>query len=200
MESFVFAAVLLAAACHAGWNALLKVGLDPLSTAMLMSLGGTAIALAGLPFFAAPAAASWPWLAASSVVHLFYFAGLVEAYRAGDLGQVYPIARGAAPLMTAAASTVLIGERLGALGWGGIVALAAGVLLLSMRGGRDLAKLDRRAVGFALFTALTICTYSIVDGIGAGGGGQPTAYSLLLFFGIAATPLHSPMVRNGVAV
>ena len=115
----------------------------------------------------AGAAASWPWLVASSVIHLFYFAGLIEAYRTGDLGQVYPIARGSAPLMTATATTIFVGERLSLAGWGGIVALAAGVLLLSMRGGRDLARLDRRAVGFALFTALTICAYSVVDGIGA---------------------------------
>jgi hypothetical protein len=33
---FVFAAVLFAAACHAGWNALIKVGLDPLSTTILI--------------------------------------------------------------------------------------------------------------------------------------------------------------------
>ena len=32
MDSFVFAAVLLAAACHAGWNATIKGGLDPLAT------------------------------------------------------------------------------------------------------------------------------------------------------------------------
>ena len=30
MENFVFLAVLFAALCHAGWNALIKVGLDPL--------------------------------------------------------------------------------------------------------------------------------------------------------------------------
>ena len=64
-------------------------------------------------------------------------------------------------------TTLFVGERLGLYGWGGIVLLAAGVLLLSLRGGRDLAKLDRRAVGFALFTAVTICAYSVVDGIGA---------------------------------
>ena len=52
------------------------------------------------------------------------------------------------------------------VGWGGIVALVAGVFLLSARGGRELAKIDRRAVGFALLTALTICAYSVVDGIG----------------------------------
>ena len=122
---------------------------------------------------------SWPWLIASIVIHLFYFAGLIESYRAGDLGQVYPIARGAAPLMTATMTTIFVGERLGLYGWGGIVMLAAGVLLLSLRGGRDLAKLDRVAVGFALFTAVTVCAYSVVDGIGAraAGPGTATAYS-----------------------
>ena len=55
----------------------------------------------------------------------------------------------------------------------------AGVLLLSLRGGRDLAKLDRVAVGFALFTAVTVCAYSVVDGIGAraAGPGKAAAYS-----------------------
>ena len=78
------------------------------------------------------------------LIHLVYFAALIESYRAGDMGQVYPIARGSAPLMTAVATTVFVGERLGLLGWCGILLLAAGVLLLSLRGGRDLARLDRR--------------------------------------------------------
>src|SRR5215472_15614293 len=146
MDPLVFAAVLLAAACHAGWNAAIKGGLDPLATTVLISIGAAAVAGLLLPVVGWPASAAWPWCVASVLIHLFYFAGLIESYRAGDLGQVYPIARGAAPLMTATATTVFVGERLGVLGWGGIVLLAAGVLLLSLRGGRDLAQLDRRAV------------------------------------------------------
>ena len=87
-----------------------------------------------------PAWAAWPWLIASVVIHLFYFAALIESYRTGDLGQVYPIARGSAPLMTATATTVFVGENLSLVGWTGIVALVAGVLLLSARGGRALAQ------------------------------------------------------------
>ena len=34
-------------------------------------------------------ASSWPWLAASAVLQLGYGVFLVEAYRFGDLGQVY---------------------------------------------------------------------------------------------------------------
>jgi len=197
MENFVFLAVLFAALCHAGWNALIKVGLDPLSTTTLISLGSGVVALVFLPFVGVPALASWPWLIASVIIHLFYFASLSESYRTGDHGQVYPIARGSAPLMTAAATTIFVGELLSPLGWGGIVALVAGVFLLSARGGRDLTRIDRRAVGFALFTAVTICAYSVVDGIGGRLAGNPNAYSLWLFVGIALVMLPYALFRDG---
>jgi drug/metabolite transporter (DMT)-like permease len=197
MENFVFLAVLFAAACHACWNALIKVGLDPLSTTTLISIGSGVVALLLLPFVGLPALAAWPWLIASVVIHLFYFASLIEAYRTGDLGQVYPIARGSAPLMTATVTTFFVGEKLSLIGWGGIVALVAGVFLLSVHGGRDLAKIDRRAVGFALITALTICGYSVVDGIGGRLAGDPNAYSLWLFVGIAMVMLPYALYRDG---
>ncbi len=197
MENAVFLAVLFAAACHAGWNALIKVGLDPLSTTTLISIGSGIVALAFAPFVGMPAAAAWPWLIASVVIHLVYFASLIESYRTGDLGQVYPIARGSAPLMTAAATTIFIGETLTLIGWVGILALVAGVLLLSARGGRDLAKIDRRAIGFALFTALTICAYSVVDGIGARLSDNSKAYSIWLFVGIALVMVPYALYRDG---
>ena len=200
MENFVFLAVLFAAACHAGWNALIKVGLDPLSTTTLISLGAGLVALALVPLVGMPAWAAWPWLIASVIVHLCYFASLIESYRTGDLGQVYPIARGSAPLMTAAATTVFIGEKLSLVGWTGILSLVAGVLLLSARGGRELAEIDRRAIGFALFTALTICAYSVVDGIGARLSANPNAYSLWLFIGIAVVMLPYAIYRDGPEV
>jgi|SRR5690242_20656028 drug/metabolite transporter (DMT)-like permease len=197
MDNYVFLAVLFAAACHAGWNALIKVGLDPLSTTTLISIGSGLVALVFVPLVGVPALPAWPWLTASVAIHLIYFASLIESYRTGDLGQVYPIARGSAPLMTAAATTVFVGEPLTAIGWAGIVWLVAGVLLLSTRGGRVLAAIDRRAVAFALFTALTICTYSVVDGVGARLSVNPNAYSLWLFIGIALVMLPYALYRDG---
>jgi drug/metabolite transporter (DMT)-like permease len=185
LTNFVFVAVLFAALCHAGWNGLIKVGLDPLSTTTLIAIGSAVVGLVCLPLAGMPAAAAWPWLIASAFIHLLYFAALIESYRTGDLGQVYPIARGSAPLMTAGASVVFVGEHLSLMSWSGIVALAAGVLLLSMRGGRELAQIDKRAVGFALLTALTICAYSIVDGIGARVSLNPQSYVLWLLVGNA---------------
>ena len=197
MDSFVFVAVLFAAACHAGWNATIKGGLDPLATTVLISIGAAIVSLVFLPVTGLPAAAAWPWCAASVLIHLVYFAALIESYRAGDMGQVYPIARGSAPLMTAVATTAFIGERLGLLGWCGILLLAAGVLLLSLRGGRDLARLDRTAVGFALFTAVTICAYSVVDGVGARLSGSANAYSVMLFVSIGPVMLIYALARRG---
>ena len=200
MDSFVFLAVLFAAACHAGWNAAIKRGLDPLPTTALISVGAALVGLVALPFTGLPAHAAWPWVIASVLIHLVYFAALIESYRTGDMGQVYPIARGSAPLMTAVATTAFVGERLGAFGWSGIILLAAGVLLISLRGGRDLARLDQRAVGFALFTAVTICAYSVVDGLGARSAGSANAYSVALFVGIGPVMATYALVRCGPAV
>ena len=115
------------------------------------------------------------------ITHVGYYVGLARAYRSGDMGQVYPIARGTAPLMTAAGGALLVGENFSLIGWAGIIGLTFGVFLLSMRGGSDLAHLNRRAVGYALFTAVTICCYSLVDGIGARTAGNAHGYALWLF-------------------
>ena len=104
------------------------MGLDPLSTTTLLGIGSAVVGLALLPFAGMPAVAAWPWLIGSAFIHLLYFAALSEAYRTGDLGQVYPIARGSAPLMTAAASAFFLGESLNPATWIGIAMLAFGVV------------------------------------------------------------------------
>jgi drug/metabolite transporter (DMT)-like permease len=197
MDPLVFAAVLLAAACHAGWNATIKGGLDPLTTTVLISIGAAIVAVAFLPLVGLPARSAWPWCGASVLIHLVYFAALIESYRAGDLGQVYPIARGSAPLMTAIATTALVGERLSLAGWSGIILLVGGVMLLSLRGSRDVTRLDWKAVGFALLTAVTICAYSVVDGVGARRAGSANAYSVALFMGIGPVMAIYALARRG---
>jgi drug/metabolite transporter (DMT)-like permease len=200
VDPFVFAAVLLAAACHAGWNAFLKVGLDPFTTTALIAVMSAMVALPALPFVGFPPAVAWPWIIASMVLHLGYYIGLTEAYRTGDMGQVYPIARGSAPLMTAVASTFLVGEKLSLQGWLGILVLVSGVFLLSLRGGRDLARIDRRALGFAFFTAVTICGYSVVDGSGGRIAQNPHAYAVMLFLVDGLMMLAFAVLRRGTGV
>src|ERR1044071_4470182 len=117
MELHVFLAVLLAAAFHAGWNAFLKVKLEPFSAIALIAIMSALGVPPAVPFLGVPVREAWPWIAASVAFHLGYFIALTEAYRTGDMGQVYPIARGSAPLMTAIAGTFIVGEAIGLRGW-----------------------------------------------------------------------------------
>jgi len=198
MDLAVFLAVLAAAACNAGWNAVVKGGGDALVTAAVMSVCG---GLFSLPFLVAvglPNVAAWPWVGASVAIHLVYFASLIEAYRHGDLGQIYPLARGGAPLMTGIASAIWVGERLSGIAWAGLLLLVVGVLTLSL--GRGAAgRFNVRGVGFALTTAVTISTYSIVDGLGARASGDAAAYTLTLFVGCAVTMSLYAVARRGVS-
>jgi drug/metabolite transporter (DMT)-like permease len=200
MDSFVFAAVLVAAASHASWNALIKFRLDPFATMSIVAVASGIIAVPLAPFTGVPIPAAWPWVIASVILHIGYYVGLTEAYRTGDLSQVYPIARGSAPLMTALIATTVVGEHLSVIGWAGILVLVGGVFLLSFRGGRDLAKIDRRAVGFAFFTAMTICGYSVTDGVGARISGNPHAYTTWLFHLDGVAMLIFALLRRGHSI
>jgi drug/metabolite transporter (DMT)-like permease len=74
-----------------------------------------------------------------------------------------------------------LGEMLGLSGWAGVIALAGGILLLAVRGGRADRRFDARSVGFALLTSLTITSYTLSDGIGARVAGSAAAYTVWLF-------------------
>jgi drug/metabolite transporter (DMT)-like permease len=186
MDANVFLAVLAAAAFHAGWNAMLKVRLEPLVAVSLIAAASGLAAFPLLFFVRSPDPASWPFIAASLAIHLVYYVALAEAYRTGDVGQVYPIARGTAPLLTAAGAALIFGENLGGIGAAGITLLGGGVVLLSWKGGRELEAFDARAVGFALITAAAIAAYTLSDGIGArrAGGALPYIAWLFVFDGL----------------
>jgi drug/metabolite transporter (DMT)-like permease len=175
----VFLTVLAAAVMHAGWNAVLKVKLEPL---LAMTLITAAAGVIGLPFLIVlgfPKLDAWPWLGASLVLHLGYYVTLSAAYARADMGQIYPIARGGAPLLTALASAVILREPIAPIAAIGIAVLGGGVMLMSLAGRRHAP--DMRAIGYALLTALIICGYTLSDGIGARAAGDPHAYSAALF-------------------
>ena len=183
----VVLAVLFGALLHASWNALIKSATDKeLDTALIHSLGffiaAPLLLAAGLP-----AAAAWPYLAASSVIHIGYYLALAGAYRHGDLGLTYPVMRGCAPLLVALGSHQLLGESLSLLAWAGVAAICAGVLLLGLsRASASPPEQRSRALRFALVNALIIAAYTVIDGLGVRAAGDAGAYvaALFLFDGI----------------
>ncbi|WP_394559605.1 EamA family transporter [Aquipseudomonas alcaligenes] len=188
MDTTVFAVVMAAAALHAGWNALLKIGLDRYLTASLIQIGAACVALPALPFFDVPLAAAWPCIAISALLHIGYNIFLARAYQHGDLSQVYPIARGSSPLLVALLA-LLAGDALHAGQWLGLLVLVGGIWLMAWRGGSAGSSLNGPLLFNALATAACIAGYTLADALGARSNGDAIGYALWLFLvnGVVAT-------------
>ncbi len=196
MSGAVLAAVLCAALMHAGWNAMVKArGEAFLSTVAVAASAGILCALA-LPFLPQPAQASWPFILASSLTQVLYYALLMETYREGDISHAYPLMRGCAPLIVAVLGLPFAGERLAALQWLAIGLICGGVLTM-VAGVRGTAPNARRTTLLALATASVIAAYTLIDGIGVRKSGAPAAYTLWIFLFTALGVLLLARRRRG---
>ncbi len=175
LDPIVALMVLAAAVMHASWNALVKSAADKVVMQALVMLVSGVPALVLLPFLPLPDAASWPFLGISLLVHSVYYLTLVNAYRLGDLSQVYPIARGAAPIMIALGAWAFAGEALRPLELAGVGIVSIGIMSLATMG-RVARDGESKAIGFALATSVTIAVYTIADGMGVRRAGEPLAY------------------------
>jgi len=182
MDWIVFLAVLAGAAMHAGWNALVKTGLDRTASIFLLALVQGAISLVLLPLFAFPSALSWPFIAVSAFLHSGYKIFLIRAYEHGDMSQVYPLARGSAPLIVAVVGIFLLHESLTVTKLAAVCAIGFGVMLMSSRLGSGDA-MPKKALLFALGTAFFTASYTLVDGIGAQLSGTASGFTLWMFVG-----------------
>lgn len=182
MELYVFFAVLAAALMHASWNVLVKAGSDRTTSIMLLALIQGAISLLLLPFFALPLAASWPWIALSALLHTGYKVFLIRAYAHGDLSQVYPLARGSAPLLVAIVGVFALNEGMTAAKLAAVILIGLGVIAMSMRAG-DVEAMPKKALLYALGTALFTASYTLVDGVGARISGTASGFTLWMFVG-----------------
>jgi len=157
--------VIAAAMLHAVWNALAKSGVDKFVSMTAVVLGHVPIALLILPFVPFPHADSWGYLFVSMVLHTGYQLFLLASYRIGDLTQVYPIARGSAPLLVALVSVVALGVSLSSLELVAIMVVGLGVISLGLVRQTDGLR-NIKAAALALVTGCFIASYSLVDGLG----------------------------------
>jgi drug/metabolite transporter (DMT)-like permease len=178
MDPFVLILVLAAAVFHATWNTLVKSGGDPLTTAALLNLTSLCIGIVLLPWVGLPPPAAWPYLLATAVIHVAYFALLVAAYNVGDLGHVYPLARGSGPVYAAIFAYVFAGETLSPWGIAAIALICAAIVSLAFAGGGRLRFLP---TVLALANGLTIGGYTIVDGMGARVSESPLGFVAWIF-------------------
>jgi drug/metabolite transporter (DMT)-like permease len=185
LTTAILLAVLAGALLHASWNALIKWEPDKLAASAAIAVGAGIVAIPVALFSPPPLAPSWPLIAFSSVIHVFYFALVAQALRHADLGVVYPLTRGSAPAFTAILAAVWLGEMLALSGWLAVGAIAAGVVTLSadalLRGGLTL-----RAAVLAFTNAAIVVAYTLVDGVGARLAGNAVSYVAWMMAGTAA--------------
>ena len=131
MSFGIFLAVLFAAFLHAFWNALVKTGASKQTSMLVLSLGHGAIGLLVVGFRPFPGPEVWPWLLGSGLIHMAYQLFLAYAYEQGDLSRVYPIARGAAPMMVLLFSILFLGDAIAAAEYSGIIVLGCGIALMA---------------------------------------------------------------------
>ena len=177
---FALALVLTAAFLHAAWNAMIKGTGERTLVLGLISAGHVFVGFALILLYAPPAEASWAYIAASTFIHWFYFWFLLVSYRLGDLSQVYPVARGIAPLLVTCGAFLFAGEVPGVAAIAGIAMVSSGILILVWSTGRNRAGIG--ALGAALATGSMIASYSVVDGLGVRLAESPLGYIGWLFF------------------
>jgi drug/metabolite transporter (DMT)-like permease len=179
MSPTAFVIVLCAAFLPAFWNALNKASGDRAVSLGMVAMSQTNFGAVVVNQVPVPPREALPFIAASTVIHWGYYYLIFHAYRLGDLSLVYPIARGIAPMLVTVGALLTIGERLPPLGWAGVVAISAGVLMLSWRSVR--AGLGSPSILLALATGVNIASYSVVDGIGVRTAGHTLSYVAWLY-------------------
>ena len=197
--------ILLSAVFHASWNAISKRSNDKI---IFFWLSGIAASVCLLPFLIGfwqqIPLAGWAFIVLSSVFEAVYLLCLSIAYEAGDLSLAYPLSRGSVPLFVLVLATVLIGERVTALGLLGIGLSVLGIYVLHLKSFArrallaPFAALKERATQFALLAGICTAIYSTIDKRGVTYA-NPVLYTTLIFWGYSA--LLAPfMLRKRAAV
>ena len=175
MNTTVFIAVIGAALLHASWNALVKSGSDKLLGIGAVIIGHIPFAVLCLMFVPAPKPESWLFLCGGIILHTGYQFFLLHSYKLGDLTQVYPIARGSAPLLVALFSVLVLHVELSKIELTSVVIIGLGILSLGLVRKTDGRRSPGAAVS-ALITGCFIASYSLVDGAGARLSGSSVGF------------------------
>lgn len=105
---------------------------------------------------------------------------LLRAYQLGDFGQMYPIARGTAPLLVAVASVTVLGRPISAAEMAGVLVVSAGLAGLAFADGWP-GRAQLPALAAAVATGTVIAAYTVVDGTGVHHSRTVIGYIAWLF-------------------
>jgi drug/metabolite transporter (DMT)-like permease len=194
----LFSAVTLAAA-----NMSVKMGSDILVGRAILSSSAAILILPAVFFVPMIDAATARALAIAMPAHFFYQVCLIQAMQRADLSLVFPVMRGAAPLLTAGSALIFLGEELGPLAWIGLLAATAAVMSFALppKGVRLRHHPDRTALLWAVATAVGVSLYNVADARGVRIAPDPLTFIVWLFLvdAIAITALAVVLRRDILA-
>jgi drug/metabolite transporter (DMT)-like permease len=170
VSAAALALALGAAGLHAGWNLALARRRDvPAATALAF---GFAVVV-----FAPVAVLRWdvdaeavPYMVVSAAFELAYLALLATAYGRAELSVVYPVARGLAPVLVLLVGVGALDVATSGPEVGGVVLVAAGIVLV-----HGLGRGDPAGLAFGLAIGACIAGYTLADARGVDHA-DPLAY------------------------
>jgi drug/metabolite transporter (DMT)-like permease len=204
MSGGALALALGAAFLHALWNVLLAGSRDSVAATGALLLFGVLLLAPAALFAGDLSSSAIPFIAASAALELAYFVLLARAYRGGELGVVYPVARGSAPVLVLGAAVLGLGKGVSVLAALGVILVAAGVLQVGLRrrerrvSAREADKVDARAdLAAGLAIGVTIAGYTLVDSEGLDHA-DPLPY-LFLIAAVCAVAYNGALIVSGRA-
>lgn len=197
------ALMIVSGSVHAVVNAIVKggrttQGVDVIGsrmTARASTDGASAVILLPATLLVALPTGAWIWLGASALVHVVYLYAMIRAYAAADYSAAYPVMRGSAPLVTAAVTVGLFGERLSMAELAGVALIGGAVLTLVV--GRHLS---RGALGWAMTTGSMTALYTIADAHGVRAAPSVISYIVwdFVLIGSESVVLFALLTRRRV--
>jgi drug/metabolite transporter (DMT)-like permease len=160
--------VAIAAVAHATWNLTIKAAGTSgtrflwltfvVATIVVSPFGIVSLAAVGqrMPLLLVLALGS-------GILQIAYFLSLQRGYRLGDVGVVYPLARGSGPLLSVIFAIVLFHESPGVLGLVGAGVVIAGVVVIGLAGGRGRFRANRTGILYGLLVGVVIAAYTLWD-------------------------------------
>ena len=180
MELGVVAAVLGAAFLHAFWNFVVRrTGDKALGMASVM-IGHVPLAVLALLWMGLPPLASAPYVLMSAVLHVGYSVFLLHAYRFGELSEIYPIARGASPILITFGTVTFLPDSLSLYQMLGVLMISTAILAYGFAQFRK-TTINSSGIVLALITSCFIAAYTIVDGTGT-----RVAQNAMIYFGMTS--------------
>lgn len=187
---------LTSAVLHASWNLFVKTSADRDLAAWGQFLFAGVMTVPVLLVIGWPEAEAFPYLIASALVHVVYVTALVAAYHHGDFSLAYPLARGGGAVVAALGGVLLLDDVLQTWSWVAIAIVVGGLVSLIRPG------TSRASIGWAVLTAATIGTYTLIDSSGArlSSSGVQYGFALMPFTGISITVANLARGRGPVFV